>query len=108
MPSAPDPNPKEFPRLPDVYRYWLDPKRDYAVVRWDMLGVGESGSEEILSSVIIEELKQSPRGVWYATRFRVKAVPPVEHDEVFNVYIDFDVDLPDSLFELPVVGQVFR
>jgi hypothetical protein len=106
-PGAANPNPKEFPQQPDEYRLWLDPKRDYVVIRWDLVGVGETGNEEILSSTVIEEVKQSPRGVWYATRFRVKAVAPVEHDQVFNVYIDFDAEVPDSLFDPPSVGQAF-
>ncbi len=97
---------KETPRQPDTYRFWLDPKRDYVVSRWDMVGSGEDGKEEILSSMVMEEFKQSPRGVWYASRFRVKAVAPVEHDQVFDAFMDFDADLPDSLFEPPSVGQV--
>jgi len=108
MPGATDPNPKNFPRQADIYRFWLDPKRDYAALRWDMVGMSDTGNEEILGSYIIEELKQSPRGIWFATRFRVKAVPPVAHDQIFNIYVDFDVKLPDSLFEPPVVGQEFR
>lgn len=108
VPEAKNPNAKEFPRQPDVYLFWLDPKRDYAVTRWDMMGAGKAANEVVLGSTIIEELKQSPRGVWYASRFRSKAVPPVEHDEVYNVYIDFDVDLPDTLFEPPAVGRVIR
>ncbi|MEX2091208.1 MAG: hypothetical protein WD971_00950, partial [Pirellulales bacterium] len=91
-----------------VYRFWLDPAREFAVVRWDMLVVGDSGKEEVQSSTVVEQLKQSPKGIWYATRFRVKAVPPVENDEVVDIYVDFDVDLMDSLFEPPKVGDVMK
>jgi hypothetical protein len=106
-PSAPDPDAKKIPQ-PDTYRYWLDPKRDYAVLQWDMVGTDAAGKEELLSRYIVEELKQSPKGIWYATRFRVKAVPPVEHDQVFDVYIDFDAKLPDSLFASSAVGQLIQ
>jgi hypothetical protein len=104
MPRAP--HPANLPPLPDAYRNWLDPARDFVAVRHDMLGVDDTGKEITVSSYVIEELKQSPRGIWYATRFRVKAVPPVEHDEVFDVFIDFDVEISDRLFEVPRVGQV--
>ena len=108
VPKAPNPADDKLPPSADVYRFWLDPAREFAVVRWDMLVVGDSGKEEVLSSTVVEQLKQSPKGVWYATRFRVKAVPPVESDQVFDIYVDFDVDLPDSLFEPPKVGDVFE
>ncbi len=105
-PGAANPSPKKEPHVPDVQRFWLDPKRDYVVSRWDIIGASESRNEEVLSSIVTDEFKQSPGGVWYASRFRVKATGPVEHDQVFDVYMDFDADLPDSLFDPPSVGQV--
>jgi hypothetical protein len=106
VPGAPGKIPARI-QLPDVWRYWLDPKRDYVALRYDMVGENDSGQEQSLASTVIEELKQSPRGIWYATRFRVKAVPPVQHDQIFNVYMDFDATLPDSVFEPPAAGQSF-
>jgi hypothetical protein len=96
---------------PDSYRYWLDPARDYAAVRWDMLGGGEPGKEEITDSTVIEEMARSPQGTWYATRFRRKSSatgPNGEKiaDQVHYFYVQFDVDLPDSLFEPPKPGDV--
>lgn len=107
MPRAHDPDASKFPPRPDAYRFWLDSKRGYAVVRHDMMGTDDAGNESVTHGTIVDELAESPRGVWFAKRFRVEAVPPVEHDQIFDVYIDFDADLPESLFEPPVVGQVF-
>jgi hypothetical protein len=104
MPTAPNPDAGKLPPAPDLYRNWLDPARDYVVLRHEML-TGEAGKEVIQGSTVVEELNRSPGGTWYASRFRIKAVPPVAHDELFNVYIDFHVELPDSLFEPPSVGD---
>lgn len=104
MPKAPDPDASKRPPAPDLYRIWVDPARDYAVLRHEML-TGETGREGVLGSTVVEELKRSPGGTWYATQFRNKAVPPVVHDELFHVYIDFHVELPDSLFEPPAAGD---
>jgi hypothetical protein len=71
----------------------------------DMVRVDDSGHEELVHSTRIEEFDRSPGGTWYATRMRIKAVPPVEHDEVFHFYMDFDIDLHDSLFDPPNVGD---
>jgi hypothetical protein len=99
---------RTLPQQPNVWRYWLDPSRGFAAVRWDMVLVGTSGEEKLIHSTIIEKMAQSPSGTWYAKRMRNKAVPPVEHDAVFDFYLDFDIDLPDSFFEAPKVGETFK
>ncbi len=94
------------PRPPiDAFRYWLDPARDYVAVRWDMCG-GDLG-EETTDSYIIEEMAKSPRGIWHATRVRRESQGPngEKLGQILHFYLDFDVDLPDSLFELPKPGQ---
>lgn len=103
--------PEALPPQPDAYRFWLDPTRDYVVVRWDMLGGADLGEQEIISSHIIEEMAKSPQGTWYATRFRRKnAVTDSsgqKYDDVICLYVDFDADLPDSLFEPPKPGRLY-
>jgi hypothetical protein len=96
--------PAEQVGLPDAWRYWLDPKRDYAALRWEAI----DGNGKPSLSTVIEELEKSPSGIWHATRFRIKAVSPVEHDQVVDIFIDFDAKLPDSLFEPPAVGDELR
>jgi hypothetical protein len=96
------------PPQPNVFRYWLDPQREFAAVRWDMVIVSDSGDEKLIHSTQIEDMAQSPNGTWYVKRMRDKAVPPVQYDNVFDFYLDFDVNLPDSFFEPPKVGDAFQ
>ena len=112
MPRAPDPDADKAPAQPHGHRYWLDPARDYAVIRWDNLYRDDSGGEDYSKGRIIEEMAQSPGGNWYVTRLRrknaVRVVSTGEtYDDVTYLYVDFDVDLPDSLFEPPKPGRVF-
>ena len=54
----------------DGWRYWLDPKRDFIVIRYDSFMQDPKGQARIDVSVITEETARSPQGVWYATRIR--------------------------------------
>ena len=96
--------------IPDGYRFWLDPQRDYIVVRSKMVQRDATGKEVVISDDIVEETARSPRGVWYATRIRRKDCDPSRAakpiDQVYYIYVDFDVDLPDSLFEPQKPGRV--
>ena len=90
----------------DEDRYWLDPERDYIVMRWDMLVRDEAGNEQLHKSNTIEQVARSPSGVWYATKIR-RHSPPNDKangkriDEVSHLYVDFDVELPDTFFDPP-------
>src|SRR5262249_52254044 len=96
--------------IPDGYRYWLDPKRDYIVVRWKMVQRDATGKEVVVSDNIVEETARSPQGVWYATKVRrkgsVRAPNAKPSDQIYHIYVDFDADLPDSLFEPQKPGRV--
>jgi hypothetical protein len=97
--------------LPDEQRYWLDPKRDYIVMRWDMVTRDDTGKEEIFESDTVEEIAKSPRGTWYATKIRRSNAQTdksngAKIDQVYHLYVDFDVDLPDSFFAPPVPGRI--
>jgi hypothetical protein len=105
LPSCSAPNCTTSRPQPNLHRFWLDPSRDFVVVRSDMVAVDEAGGETVVHCSIIEELDQSPNGTWYAKRMRLKACRPDQHDEVFEFYLDFDVDLPESMFEVPRVGD---
>jgi hypothetical protein len=90
----------------EMHRYWLDPQRDYIVMHWDMVLVDENGKETITHSQTIEEVARSPQGVWYATRTRLKNAihypnGKLPDDQIYQLYVDFDTELPDSLFEAP-------
>lgn len=97
--------------LADENRFWLDPERDYIVMRWDMVTRNDAGKEEIFESDTIEEIAKSPRGVWYATRIRRHNAgshgedgKPI--DQIYHLYVDFDAHLPDALFDPPVPGRI--
>jgi len=97
--------------LPDEQRFWLDPERDYIVMRWDMVTRDESGKEEIFESDTVEELAESPHGIWYATKVRRSnsqshGEKGEKIDQVYHFYVDFDVDLPDALFDPPVPKRI--
>jgi hypothetical protein len=96
--------------IPDRYRYWLDPQRDFIVMRSDMVMNDEGGKEQITESDTIEETARSPQGVWYATKVRRHfPAPPGKtalNDEIYDIYVDFAAKLPDSLFEPPKPGRV--
>ncbi len=96
---------------PDEIRCWLDPERDYIVMRWDMVTRDDAGKEELVSSTITEEVAKSPRGVWYATKIRrrnasMDVSTGKKFDSFYQLYVDFDVDLPDAFFDPPVPGRI--
>jgi len=97
--------------ITDGYRYWLDPQRDFIVVRCDLVMRDQGGKEIITETDTIEETARSPQGVWYATKVRRRFPRPAgkapQADQVYYMYIDFKADLPDSLFEAPKKGRVY-
>ncbi len=92
-------------------RYWLDPQRDYIVVRVDEAMRDQAGKANVTETDTVEETARSPQGVWYATRVRRRfpgtAGKATSPDQVFHIYIDFRADLPDSLFEPPQKGRIY-
>lgn len=110
MPQA-GPNPKDSRSFqqPDVTRFWLDPTRNCAIKRWDMLSTGAQGEEVVMSSHVIEKMEESPKGIWYASLVRVTSKLPrgEESVQVVRIYVDFGADLPDALFEPPKVGMAY-
>jgi hypothetical protein len=89
--------------IADRSRYWLDPQRDYIVMRWDMVMQDATGKETIIESDTTEETARSPQGVWYATKIRRRSagrdLKGKSLDQVYHLYVDFNADLPDALFE---------
>ena len=74
-----------------------------------MVGNDSSGKETV-NSTIIEKMARSPQGVWYATQIRRKGVTASsdgkKYDELIDIYVDFNANLPDSLFEPPALGRI--
>ena len=96
--------------MPDEQRYWLDPQRDFIVMRIDFVVRDAAGRERVAERDTIDETARSPHGVWHATKMRRHFPAADGHtkqaDEISELYVDFNVDLPDSLFEQPKVGRV--
>jgi hypothetical protein len=96
--------------LADGNHFWLDPERDYIVVRWDMIMREEDGRVTVRESDTVEETARSPQGVWYATKVRRSFAGRIEKDrpgdQIYHIYVDFDADLPDSLFQPPAPGRL--
>jgi hypothetical protein len=96
--------------LADVNRFWLDPRRDYIVMQWEMVMRDGTGKETIASNHTVEETARSPQGVWYATKIRLKNAVRAENgkqfDQIYHIYVDFDAELPDSLFEPPTPRRI--
>ena len=94
----------------DVSRYWLDPQRDYIVMRWEMVMRDETGKETISSNHTVEETARSPQGIWYATKIRWKNAVGLANgercDQIYQIYVDFDAELPDALFEPPTPRRI--
>lgn len=76
--------------MPEGWRFWIDPARDYLVMRWDMGG----------RSHIVESVAQSPKGHWYPTRMRWTSSDPSITDTFMDFYVEFDVEIPDALFDV--------
>jgi hypothetical protein len=94
--SAPDPDADKRPSQPDEFRFWIDPAREYLVMRMDMMGDGENAS----SSYIVESVAQSPQGHWYPTRVRRTSSRSDVDDQIMEFHVEFDVDIPDALFDV--------
>lgn len=95
---------------PGVHRYWLDPQRDYIALQWEMVERDDTGKEVITGAIVIEETARSPQGVWYATKARqknpAKQADGKSNDSIYHMYVDFDAELPESLFAVPGPGKV--
>jgi hypothetical protein len=94
----------------NMNRFWLDPQRDYIALRWEMVTRAGTGEEIMTSQHLVEETARSPQGVWYATRIRLKNAARDENgkgsDQIYHLYVDFDTELPDALFEIPTRGRI--
>jgi hypothetical protein len=69
-----------------------------------------NGKEDVSSNYTVEETARSPQGVWYASKVGLKNGDREKNgkqfDEVYHIYVDFDVNLPDSFFAPPKPGGV--
>jgi hypothetical protein len=88
--SSSNPNAAKRRVPPGGWKFWIDPAREYLVMRWDMGG----------SSHIVESVAQSAKGHWYPTRMRWISSDPSIRDTFMDFYVEFDVEIPDALFDV--------
>lgn len=83
--------------------FYLDPAKGHAVTRVELFSVPQGADANPNSTTRrntyrMEEFFQSPRGFWYPTMVHFE-MPKDNH--TIRYRYEFDVDLPDSLFEIP-------
>ena len=79
-------------------RYWVDPSRNYLVMRWEVLGL-KDGKEMLASASQILKTGVTSHGQYYPLEVRFGTSANPETDQVFHFYIDFNADVPDALLD---------
>lgn len=79
-------------------RYWVDPSRNYLVMRWEVIGL-KDGKETLSFASQILKTGVTSQGQYYPQEARFGTGANPENDQVFHFYIDFDADVPDALFD---------
>jgi hypothetical protein len=96
------------PAPPDLFRFWIDPEKNYLVLRAETAvssnGGGPRRTVDHIEVNILEDFARSPSGFWYPTRVRrqtpVNDFNKVESgDAVTRFALDFKAPLPDELFQ---------
>ncbi len=88
------------PRLPDLYKLWIDPQQNYVALRAETSVFESSAKPQKLAFVdtnVIESLARSPGGHWYPTRV-VRKTSNFAGEQVYRYHLDFEAPLPDELF----------
>ncbi|MCA9076176.1 MAG: hypothetical protein KDA93_14195 [Planctomycetaceae bacterium] len=91
----------------DEWNYLLDPDKGYALLHSTTASYTIEAGEKTLNSSdeqTFDDWKQSPRGYWYPTLYTSKSSYMQNGEQVRNTArvrydLDFDVEMPDTLFE---------
>ncbi|MBN2294074.1 MAG: hypothetical protein JXM70_16730 [Pirellulales bacterium] len=102
-------NPSESPGRPCGTRYWADPARGYAVRQVQYLKTGQAEDSK-QGLVEMQQLALSPNGLWYPVVVRhVKNVHNNDgnvSDSYSRYYLDFEADIPDTMFDVNEWGPI--
>jgi hypothetical protein len=91
-------------------RFWLDPARDYAVVRYDILNADPANKVPTtqVSQHLMDQWEQTPGGIWYPTRAgqgslwkerKPDSRGVMPYVEWYHFFLDFQAEMPDDLFK---------
>jgi hypothetical protein len=88
-------------------RYWVDPARSYITLRYELGKAVEAKAgpdAEWPDTYMMEELAQTPSGIWYAAVVRRLCPGKVTSPDkrvtmVWRFFVDFNADMPDTLFK---------
>lgn len=95
------------PKRPDNYRLWIDPEKNYLVMRseinaleppprWRNAGTPAKTAHVVTN--VLTDLARSPSGFWYPTRV-LRKTSDGKVDQVTRFLLDFDGPIPDELFQ---------
>jgi hypothetical protein len=91
----------EIVHISGVSRYWIDPRQDYLVRRWESADIRD-GKEVLTDARQAEKVSRSPQGRFFVAELRVENYIEPEkrpaNDQLFHYYIDFAADIPDEVF----------
>jgi hypothetical protein len=95
------------PQRPDKYRLWIDPDKNDLALRSE-ISVFEPSPRSMntrtptkvayVETKILTDLARSPNGFWYPTRV-LRKTSNTKVDRVTRFLLDFDVPIPDELFQ---------
>jgi hypothetical protein len=83
-------------------RFWLDPARGYAVVRYDLLNTDPAKPPTDRDhQELMDQWEQTPSGIWYPTRVGTGSLANGLKTGAtwYHFILDFKADMPDDLFK---------
>jgi hypothetical protein len=93
-----------------AWRAWVDPRRGYLAIRYE-LETGRDGKGNPQNQVqVIEQVAQSPRGIWYPRLVRTASGIPIGEDianhpsGLIRYFLDFE-SIPNEVFATPSLIQ---
>ena len=92
--------------IPDGDRYWLDPNRDYMMIRHDWF-MRDPNGRQTSSRKRLARRKASGTRPGSAATFPGRKGSRRWPTRIYYFYVDFNVDLPDSLFDPPKPGRIY-
>jgi hypothetical protein len=91
---------KSKPRSGELFRYWLDPDRDY-VLRKEISAVFDHRTNKLayLNTEEYDEFAKSPSGKWYPQLVRRKTSDNPRWQGVTQFFVDFAAEMNADLFQ---------